>query len=200
MTAPDAPNERFDHDTRGRHSGETEVRQIPLSKFRAFALVDDEDFDWLDAVGPWQFACGRYGRRFEYCNGKRTVIWIGTELQVRKPPPDMVNRRPYRWERARKQSKKDQPSHRHSESKRLEHRTEGGRRTSSLVDRPLSFPNDWHVRQEVGCSEGKILRHGSEEGREAHAFCAYHLRGWKIWNLREDARLRRVQTGSINAS
>ena len=143
------------------------MRQIPLSKFRAFALVDDEDFDWLDAVGPWQFACGRYGRRFEYCNGKRTVIWM--HRAILKPPPDMnvdhidgnglnnqkINLRIATqnqnvWNTGRRAA----GGHPHWQT---------GRYRSQI----------WHCGKKLDVGFFDTL----EEAREAHAFCAYHLRG-----------------------
>jgi hypothetical protein len=144
------------------------MKQIPLSKGRAFALVDDDDFDWLMDVGPWQFACGRYGRRFEQQNGKRTVIWM--HRAILKPPADrQVD---------------------HIDGNGLNNQRSNLRVATmrqNLYNRPTQrkagvFPywdgqdkwraQIWHEGKKV--SVGVFVT--KNDARDAYEFCAYHLR------------------------
>ena len=70
------------------------MKQIKLSQ-EQFALVDDEDFEWLNKF-KW-YACKkncernivkRYARRYESINGKRVCVYMHREIM--KTPPDMV--------------------------------------------------------------------------------------------------------------
>jgi hypothetical protein len=145
------------------------MKQIPLSKGRALALVDDDDFDWLMDAGPWQFACGRYGRRFEQQDGKRTVVWM--HRAILKPPRDR---------------QVDHIDGNGLNNKRANLRVATMRQ--NLYNRPTQreagvFPywdgqdkwraQIWHEGKKV--SVGVFLAKG--DARDAYEFCAYHLRG-----------------------
>lgn len=57
------------------------MRQIELSRGQ-FALVDDEDFDWLNKFNWWVSAYGYACRKARKPDGKRTTVLMHREIMA----------------------------------------------------------------------------------------------------------------------
>lgn len=53
------------------------MRRIPLSNSKKKALVDDEDYEIVMAVGPWRLKNGYAVTTMTFCDGEKMEIEMG---------------------------------------------------------------------------------------------------------------------------